>query len=245
LKEKDLSVGNRSQHRKLVLFDMDGTLINIGYAHREAVQFAVRTVYGVEITRVLDRQTHQGNTQVNIMRAIGEMMGVDAKVIEARLAHAMKVQAEATIALLDDDLRSAILPGVVPLLETLQQAGHALGLVTGTVRPVTSVALERTGLQRYFPVCACGDEGNERVDLLHLATDRAARAYGMELGRNGLVVVGDAVRDIQAGKALGARVVAVATGFHPPDVLAQHDPDAVLSDLQDTEAALDAILGPG
>jgi phosphoglycolate phosphatase-like HAD superfamily hydrolase len=64
----------------------------------------------------------------------------------------------------------------------------------------------------------------------------------LEPGRNGLVVVGDAVRDIQAGKAVGARVVAVATGAHAPDVLAQHDPDVVLSNLEDVQAALDAIV---
>jgi len=242
-KEKDLSVSSRNQDPKLVLFDMDGTLINISYAHREAVRIAVRTVYGLDIEGELDPQTHQGNTQLNIMRAIGRGMGLSPEVVEAHLTEAVKVQAETSIAILDDDLRTAILPGVVPLLETLQKGGHALGLVTGTVSAITSVVLERTGLQRYFPVYACGDEGSERVDLLHLAINRAAHTYGFEPGRNGLVVVGDAVRDIQAGKALGARVVAVATGAHPLDALLQHDPDVALPDFKDLRVALDAILG--
>ena len=240
-KEKDLSVSSRNQDPKLVLFDMDGTLINIGYAHREAVRFAVRIVYGVD--PVLGGQAHQGNTGPNILRALCRARGLSSEVIEEHLTEAVKVQSETTIAILDDDLRMAVLPGVVPLLETLQKGGRALGLVTGTVSAITDVVLERTGLQRYFPVCACGDEGSERVDLLHLAIDRAAHTYGFEPGRNGLVVVGDALRDIQAGKALGARVVAVATGAHTLDALLQHAPDVVLSNFEDLRAALDAILG--
>jgi phosphoglycolate phosphatase len=236
-------VGSRNRDPLLVLFDMDGTLINIGYAHREAVRFAVRTVYGLEVDRDLDPGIHQGNTQPNIMRAIGSLMGLSPQVIEAHLDEAMKVQSQTTIAILDDDLRREVLPGVVPLLETLQEADHALGLVTGTVGPTTGVILERTGLQRYFPLLACGDEGSERVDLLHLAISLAARTYGWEPGRSDLVVVGDAVRDIEAGKAVGARVVAVATGAHPSNVLARHDPDVVLPNLEDVQAALDAIVG--
>jgi phosphoglycolate phosphatase-like HAD superfamily hydrolase len=111
------------------------------------------------------------------------------------------------------------------------------------VRGITDIVLERTGLHRYFPVYACGDEGGERVDLLHLAIRRAANVYGFEPDRNRLVVVGDAVRDIQAGKALGARVVAVATGAHPLDALLQHAPDVALLNFGDLKAALDAILG--
>jgi phosphoglycolate phosphatase len=240
--EKGLNVSSRNRETKLVLFDMDGTLINIGYAHREAVRFAVRTVYGLEVDRDLDPKIHQGNTQPNIIRAIGSLMGLSPQVTEAHLDEAMRLQSQTTIAALDDDLRREVLPGVVPLLEALREADHALGLVTGTVSPTTGVILERTGLQRYFPLRTCGDEGNQRVDLLHLAINRAARTYGLEPGRNGLVVVGDAVRDIEAGKAVGARVVAVATGAHPRDALAQHHPDVVLPNLEDLQVALDAIV---
>ena len=235
-------MSSRNRETKLVLFDMDGTLINIGLTHRKAVHIAVRTVYGLEIDRDLDPKTHQGNTQPNIIRAIGSLMGQSPEVTEAHLDEAIRVLSQTTTTILDEDLRREVLPGVVPLLETLQEAEHALGLVTGTVSATTSVILERTGLRRYFPVRACGDEGGERVDLLQLAIHRAARTYGLKPGRNGLVVVGDSVRDIEAGKAVGARVVAVATGVQPPDLLAQHDPEVVLPNLEDLQVALDAIV---
>ena len=121
-KEKDWIVSSRNRHAKLVLFDMDGTLINVSYAHREAFRFALRTVYGLEVERDLDPRARQGNTQPNIIRAIGSLMGLSPEVIEAHLDEAMKVQSQTTIAILDHDLRRDILPGVVPLLQKLEKA---------------------------------------------------------------------------------------------------------------------------
>jgi phosphoglycolate phosphatase len=223
---------------------MDGTLINIGYAHRKAVRMTVKTIYGRELGDGLAPHQHQGQTQLNIMRAIGHMLGLPPETVEARLSEAMRMQAEATVALLENDLRKAILPGVEPLLEALRDRGHLLGLVTGTISAITSVVLQRSGLWRFFPLCVCGDEGDERLDLLHLVMDRAAREYGWQEAGNGLVVVGDAVRDIEAGMALGARVVAVATGVYRLADLARHGPHAVLPSLEDLDAALNAILAP-
>ncbi|UCC76341.1 MAG: HAD hydrolase-like protein, partial [Anaerolineales bacterium] len=240
--DEDWIVKNTNQRRKLILFDMDGTLIDIGYAHRKAVLMTVKAIYGKELRDGLAPHQYQGETQPNIMRAIGQMLGVPTETVEARLPEAMRMQAEATVAMLENDLRKAILPGVEPLLEALQDMGHLLGLVTGTISAIASVALQRTGLWRFFPLCACGEEGAERLDLLHLAIDRAARTYCWQETGNGLVVVGDAVRDIKAGMALGARVVAVATGVHRLADLAQHGPHAILPSLDDLDAALDAIL---
>jgi len=223
---------------------MDRTLVGVSNQCIEAYHIALRTIYGIEGEP--DLQKHSGHTQPNIIRMICRDRGLPPDVIEARLAEAARVLSDTSIALLDDDLRSAALPGAVDLLDTLKQSGHALALVTGTVSTTARVVLERTGLQRYFPVCAFGDEGNERVDLLHLAVSRAVRTYGLESDHDDqsrLVVIGDAPRDIQAGKALGARVVSVATGCHTPDMLARHNPNVILPNLKDRQAALDAILG--
>ena len=152
----------------------------------------------------------------------------------------------ANIALLDGDIRSCVLPGAVDLLDALVQGGHALALVTGCISRTALFILEHAGLSRYFPVCVFGDEGDERLDLLHLAVSRAVAAHELEGNwdvPNGLAVSGDAPRDIQAGRALGARVVAVATGHHGLESLARYNPDALLRSLADLQAALGAILG--
>jgi len=227
---------------KLVLFDMDGTLVDIGHVHREAVFSAVKDVFGAELERDLAPHVHQGNTQHNILRIAGRAMGLEPEWVEAHLDDAIQRQVEVSISILDRDLKHVILPGVVALLTTLRDAGHVLGLVTGTVSGVANAVLERTGLGCFFVVRACGDEGSDRLELLQLAIDRAVHASAWEPGGD-LVVVGDAVRDIEAAKQLTARVVSVATGMTPIEELRRYAPDALLASFQDVEAAAGAIVG--
>ncbi|MBC7265292.1 MAG: HAD hydrolase-like protein [Chloroflexi bacterium] len=215
-------------------------MINVVDVYVKAYLRAMKSVYDIDGQPT---HMHSGHTQPSIIRMICEDMGLSSDVINAGLKRAVEILTDTTITLLADDLRPAVLPGVVEVLDALKQAGHALALVTGTVSRSARVILERSGLQRYFPVGAFGDEGNERVALLHLAIDRATRTYGLEPDHRRLVVVGDSPRDIQAGKALHARVIAVATGYHTPDMLAQYNPDAILLDFSDRQIALKAILG--
>jgi len=235
-----LRLTSKGQPRKLIVFDMDRTLINVSDRHIKAYRTALWRVYGIEGEPNLHK--HPGHTQPDIIRMICRDRGVSPDLIEAGLTEAVKVLSDTTIALLDHDLRSTILAGVKDLLEALATRHHVLALVTGTVSRTTRVILERTGLQCYFPICACGDERDQRVELLRLVIERAAGVYCLELRHNDLVVIGDAPHDIEAGKALDAWVVAVATGHHTMDVLAKYKPDVVLPDFKDCQRALDAIL---
>lgn len=228
------------ESKRLILFDMDGTVINIAPQHLEAFRVAMQSVYGLDVDGVLDRQSYQGDTQPNVIRAACCICGLSHAMTESLLPEALRVASEATIALLQAEQVEA-LPGVVSVLEALRGDGHGLGLVTGTISTTTHVILERAGLRTYFPVLACGDEGDNRTDLSVLAIDRASQLYGARLDRS-LVVIGDAPRDIETGKALGARTVAVATGNHTVDELARHEPDTVFPHFGDVEAVLTAIL---
>jgi len=234
-------VTNHNPARKLILFDMDGTLIRVGLAHREGVRLALQEVYGIE--PVINPQAYQGETGPNILRMQCRARGLSPEVIEAGLPAAIQIQSRTTLAVLPEDLTAAVLPGAVSLLEALRQGGHVLALVTGTVSFTARPLLERARLWDYFPVCACGDEGRERVDLVHLAIARAVGLWQIQPSLDSLVVIGDSPRDIEAGKAVEARMVAVATGAHPTELLAKHGPDTMLPDLGDLKAALHAILG--
>ena len=220
---------------------MDNTLVDVGTAHRQGLHAALTTVYGLEGRH--GGPKHAGNTQPNILRMLLRSQGVRDNVIEARLAEASRVHAETTIRLLAEDLRPAILPGVVPLLEALKRDGHICAVVTGTVSATARTILERSRLMPYFCAYAFGDEGAERIDLLHLAISRAVLQCGWSADSQRIVVIGDAPADIQAGQALGARVVAVATGFADVDLLAEYNPDVILESLTDLQATLEAITG--
>ncbi len=241
---KDLFVGTDRESRKLILFDLDGTLVNVATVHIRAFRMAMRTVYGLDVEGVLDRRSYQGDTQPNVVRAACRILGLSPETTDALLPAALQIASQAAIALLEQDPGGVVLSGVVPVLTMLEDGGQMLGLVTGTVRATAVAILEWAGLQHFFSVCACGDEGRERVDLVRLAIERAVPVLGWPANARELVVIGDAPRDIETGKAFGARTVAVATGNHTVADLAVYAPDVVLPNLADVNAALAAILGP-
>ena len=226
--------------RKAVLFDLDWTLVNVVAKYGPAMQIAFQQVYGREAKS--RRSDLAGNPMSQIMRLILLDNGFTREKIDPHLTEAMEVQSRAVIESLEPDLTSAVLPGVPGLLTCLQATGHALALITGTQGPIVSVVLERAGLKSFFPVAVCGDEGELRPDLLRLALQRIPAVYGFEPRPEQVVVVGDTPHDIHAGRLVGARVVAVATGRDTMDLLATHHPDALLPSLADTQQALNAIL---
>ncbi len=117
-------------------------------------------------------------------------------------------------------------------------------LLTGNVRPLAEVKLAPLGLTKYLDlnVGAYGNESEVRAELVHLARKRAALAYRQEFDGQATIVIGDTPLDIGAALTTGARAVAVATGHFTTNDLAGSGAHAVLPDLTDTEAVLDAVL---
>jgi phosphoglycolate phosphatase-like HAD superfamily hydrolase len=135
-----------------------------------------------------------------------------------------------------------ILPGVVPLLQRLREYHVIQTLLTGNMEPVAELKLRALDLQQYFdlPIGAYGSDDRDRTKLVPIAQRKAAVQHGTQIGVT--VVIGDTPRDIACGKAGNARTVAVATGSFSVEQLEAHQPDAVLADLSDTDAAVTAIL---
>jgi phosphoglycolate phosphatase-like HAD superfamily hydrolase len=224
----------------LIIFDLDNTLVDVSSVHREGYHVALRRVFGLDGATF--RKTYKGNPQPVTLRSMCEEQGVSPDVIEARLPDAVTVLSEVTVSQLEENLVPARLPGVEALLEALKREGCVLGLVTGTVSGTGRAILQRAGLDRYFDITVFGDEGMTRPELMALALERAESAFAVDQGPIRPVVVGDSPRDIRAGRAVEGWVIAVATGAHTAELLADYDPDHVLKDFSDTEEALKAIL---
>jgi phosphoglycolate phosphatase len=120
-------------------------------------------------------------------------------------------------------------------------------LLTGNVQPNALLKLASFELDGYldFEVGGFGSDHHHRPSLVQVARDKAERKYGTGFEGTATVLVGDTPLDVAAGKAGGARVVAVATGPYSVEELAGTEADAVLEDLRDTGAAVAAILGEG
>jgi phosphoglycolate phosphatase-like HAD superfamily hydrolase len=227
---------------KLILWDIDGTLIDSGGVAGECMRAAMEQVYGRPSGS--ERRAYAGKTDQQIIletfadheqaEILGRLDAFSAAYLE--LLHARRAELAA---------RGRVLDGVMAALERIGRGEVVQSVLTGNLAPVARLKLELTGLLQHFDleVGAFGSDHHQRRELVPLAAARAARRYGRPYVGQNVVVIGDTPNDIDCGRAAGARTVAVASGPFCVADLAAHDPDAVLPSLADTDAAVRAILG--
>jgi phosphoglycolate phosphatase-like HAD superfamily hydrolase len=227
---------------KLILWDIDGTLIYSGGVAGEAMRAAMERVYGRATSA--ERHAYAGKTdQQIILETFAERAHADL----------LSLLEQFTAAYLDelaarrDELlaRGYVLEGVAAALERLAGASVLQSLLTGNLKPVAHFKLDLLGLTRYFDFesGAYGSDHHIRANLVPIAAERAARRYGRRFAGRDVVVIGDTPNDIDCGRAAGARTIAVASGPFGVDELRAHGADVALANLADTEAVIAAILG--
>lgn len=232
--------------RRLLLFDIDGTLVDTDGAGREALRRALRQVFGE--TGPIDSFDFHGKTDPLIVRGLMREAGWRAEEVDARLDRVWAAYLEALVEELEERRRAGRVrpyPGVLPLLEAVSDDPRfAPALVTGNVADGAWHKLEAGELEDHFAFGAFGSDSARREDLPPIALRRAARRLGHEFAPSEAVVIGDTPEDVRCARASGARAVTVATGRHRPEELAEHDPDHVFEDLSDTGAVIEALAAP-
>ncbi len=225
---------------RLLLFDIDGTLVLTGGAGKRSMDRAFEEVFGVR--EAFAEVSMAGRTDRWLVETALERHGVP--VTPARL-EAFRAR---YLALLDAAIgepgsgRRGVMPGVAELLAALRgRAGMQLALLTGNYADGARIKLEHFGLWAHFAWGAFGDEHAER-DALARAAVADASVRGIALADpSHAIVIGDTPFDIACARAAGARVVAVATGHHSLDELRAHAPDLALEDLRDVDTLLGFI----
>ena len=214
----------------VALFDIDGTLVSCGGAGRASMDRAFADVFGAE-ARVTDFP-FGGMTDRAIARAGLTHGGREASEpeIDALLARYLgHLETEVPRA-----TRYEVLPGVVALLDALAPQAHvAIGLGTGNVEVGARMKLTRGALWDRFAFGGFGSDHEDRARLLHRGAERGAERLGVPLARARVVVIGDTPRDVAAARAIGAEVIAVATGGSPLATLAACAPDLAVANLAD------------
>jgi len=229
---------------RLVLWDIDGTLVRTGPHGREAFGAAFAAVFGRQVD--VSDLPMAGRTDHAITMAMLEEEG-----IEDRESHLGRVFAELTAAL--EARRDVITaegnatPGAREALEVLGRRDDLTqSLLTGNLEVNSALKLSAFGLADLVDL-EIGGYGSDphltRSDLVTAAREKAARLRGLHVGASETVLVGDTPLDVEAAHAAGARAVAVATGPYSVDELRGSGADAVLVDLQDPDAVLAAIRG--
>jgi phosphoglycolate phosphatase-like HAD superfamily hydrolase len=227
---------------KLILWDIDGTLIRGARQAVVAFHAALRRVY--ELPPTIARISYGGKTDAQIVRETMLLHALDHPEITSRIPafQAAYLDEWQHIA---ERLRAEVevLPGVRAALQRL--APHATNsLLTGNFVATARLKLEAADLSGWFDwSCgAFGSDHEQRNELVPIALQRA-RDAGMQVDAEHVVVVGDTPNDIACARAGGVRVLAVATGTFDRATLASHAPDALLDNLSDTEAVWRAIWG--
>ncbi|HEV2148066.1 MAG TPA: haloacid dehalogenase-like hydrolase [Longimicrobiaceae bacterium] len=229
--------------RRLVLFDIDGTLLTADGAGRRAFHDALVAVFGT--TGPIGDYSFAGRTDPQIARELLSAGGVEAREIELGMeglwrAYLRNLEREVA------RIEVRALPGVHALLERVEAEGGdvVLGLLTGNVAEGARLKLERAGIGfRRFRVGAFGSDHADRPELPAVAVRRAEALTGHRYQGKEIVIVGDTPFDISCGEHLGVRTIAVATGGHPAAELAACGPDHLFPDLCDTAAVWEAISG--
>lgn len=225
-----------------LLFDVDGTLADTLGAGKAALAAAMSAVYGE--TGPVDSFDFHGRTDPEIVRGLLRAAGradadVDRGLGELWPRYLERLSAE----LAARNGRAVALAGVLVLLDRLAADDRfACGLVTGNLEEGARLKLAAIGCAGRFGFGAYGSDAEERDALPAVALARAERRYGRTFEPGRAVVIGDTPADIRCARAAGTRVLAVATGRHSEDELTGHGPDAVFSDLSDTERVVEFFL---
>jgi phosphoglycolate phosphatase-like HAD superfamily hydrolase len=219
---------------RLVLFDIDGTLISTGGAGVRAFGAAFATAFG--LCNGATRMKFAGRTDVSLAREMFEHNGV------ATSAENFDRFFDTYVFWLDHlvrELPGRILPGVEGFLDGLTRLAEApvVGLLTGNIRLGAEIKLRRFDLWNSFSLGAFADDSEDRERIAAEAMRRGSRHVERELQGNEVLVIGDTPHDIRCGRSIGARVLAVASGGAERHQLAQMHPDWLVDDLSQASAS--------
>jgi len=225
---------------RLVLFDIDGTLITDGGAARGAYRDALARVYGYDGD--LTRYDFSGRTDPQITSMVLRDFGLADDQIEARMpqlwdAYLAGLAVNAT----PDRVRE--LPGIRALLDALlTREDILLGLLTGNIERGARIKLAPPSLNRYFAFGAFGSDSANREELPPIAVERASRIEHYPFRGRDVVIIGDSIYDVRCGVPHDATTIAIASGKTPAEKLRAENPHHFFASAEDTAALLAAIL---
>jgi phosphoglycolate phosphatase-like HAD superfamily hydrolase len=222
---------------KLLLFDIDGTLVAGANGPVEAFAVAFQEVYDLHAS-IYAINPH-GKTDQEIIQAVLLGRGVPQAVIDKGMEACMEVMCSYFSEILPC-VRTELLPGVAATLAMLDTTDNLLGLVTGNLEPIAHGKLGNAGVDKHFKLGGFGSDNAERSQLVEIAKQKAARQFGFVIADN-VYLFGDTPQDILAAVAGGAKAIGVTTGTYNNEALYEAGADVVISGLGSQDEVLSAL----
>ena len=228
--------------RRLILFDIDGTLLLSLGAGRRALVAAMASEFD-QTEAVAARVRFDGKTDPQIVREMFEAAGLPTPSDQQVGAILQRYLDCLRQVLAHPDHRTEIMPGVPGLLDRIEAEGYALlGLLTGNVAGGAELKLRSGDIDpERFRVGAYGSDHAVRAELPAIAAGRAEPLFGRRPHGDEIVIIGDTPADVTCGLAVGARAIGVATGAYTAAELARAGAYAVFENLSDQQAVWEAI----
>ena len=226
--------------RKLVLFDIDGTLLTSGGAGERALRIAFRERFGIDDD--LKNVEIAGRTDSGIARrmlATHRLAGTPENIAAFldTYVHHLALELPRT--------PGGLLPGTLPLLEALRNDNQfVLGLLTGNLQRGAELKLVRYGIWHFFEFGAFADDHHDRNELGRFACTRASERHGCDFPAEYIYVIGDTPHDIACAHAINACGIGVATGTFTRKHLEQAGADVVFDDLAEMQPVLEFLGKP-
>jgi phosphoglycolate phosphatase len=218
---------------RILLFDIDGTLIRSGGAGKMAMENGLRSAFG--IPEILGHVPYSGRTDPGISR---DLLRVHD--IEPSLENVQRLKS-AYLSHLPDALRNhegTVLPAVEEILRKHSREDIAMGLLTGNILAGAEIKLRHFGLWDYFGFGGFGDGLTDRDDVARRAHEAGEKHLSRRIDPQTIWVIGDTPLDVKCARAIGAKAVAVGTGWHSLEELAASKPDYLIADFTQAEQLL-------
>lgn len=226
--------------KRLILFDVDDTIVKSTGAGRRAIQAALCKVFRPDI----DLSCHplSGKTDIQICQEVLAKYDINGASITDKIPELLDVYLELLQMEVSQCPSYRLLQGVKELVEYLHEEEWAyLGLLTGNVEAGARIKLRPFEMNHYFPFGAYGSDSVNRMHLPPIAHERADRHYSLQFSREEIVIIGDAENDIKCAKGYNVKSICVNTGHSAKEDLLALAPDYFFPDLADAPSVVAAI----
>jgi len=224
---------------KLIIFDLDQTLVEFLSVHNEVTQRLFKKFFDIDAK--LTEIDFTGKSINDNFRELARLKNIPEDIFRNKSQQLLESYETTFSESLPPDAVKYVLPGAKELLSELSKTDHIIALYTGDSPEIVSSVFRATDLGKYFKFCLYGTEVENRADMVRLAIEKAEKLTGREFRGKDVVIIGDSTRDIECGKPFNALTIAVATGFHSQVQLSAAGPDYLFADLKDYRKVLRAV----
>lgn len=226
----------KHDRKKLVLFDIDGTLIHHiverNITSRDKFVFAIKTVFGINVDFTMSDYFGMGDR--NILVDVLERNGVSKTESLKRLSNLTQAMHDYMEHVSSDKKLYHRIESAFELVQMISRnSGYVLGLLTGNMKRIAYWKLSHVGLDEYFHFGVFGEEADDRIGLAKRVQVKARQELNHEFKEHEVIVIGDTIHDVRCGKAIHAVTISVTSGDHRSENLEAEHPDLLVDSLMD------------